>query len=88
MSIRILGSDSTIAAMNHNFSSLVDGNASSDGISLCLRFGSLGSPRASSRSYLPTALRMLSYMLCRTHYATSLPVHRISLLVRSYHFSV
>ena len=63
MSIRILGSDSTIAAMNHNFSSLVDGNASSDGISLCLRFGSLGSPRASSRSYLPTALRMLSYML-------------------------
>ena len=88
MSIRILGSDSTIAAMNHNFSSLVDGNASSDGISLCLRFGSLGSPRASSRSYLPTALRMLSYMLCLTHYATSLPVHRINLLVRSYHFSL
>jgi len=85
MPVRILLTDFPGNPVNQPFRLLVDGNFACNIGSLFLSAGSNSCSGITSALNLPSTLRVRSYMLILSHYATPLPKSSINFLVFSYH---
>ena len=88
MPVRILLTDFPGNPVNQPFRLLVDGNFACNIGSLFLSAGSDSCTGITSTLNLPSTLRVRSYMLILSHYATPLPRSEINFLVFSYHLSL
>ena len=88
MPIRVFLADFSSSPMNQPFRLLIDGNSARNIGSLFLSAGSDGRSRISGSLNLPSPLRVRSYMLILSHYATSIREQAINLLIFLYHLSL